>query len=238
MCLERIVPDTLGLVCVEGEKFRYDASQSNNRGTMTAEQVDGRSTRWATHRQQRRDELCHAARRAVHKQGPDLSMDEMAAAMGTSKSIVYRYFTDKSGLQAAVGIAVLDEIDDALATAARAGSTPRDQVEAMVGVYVNMLTTSPNVYRYVTQVEGPPSTFATFLSKVREYVAEPLSQLLRDRGQDTELAPLWAAGMVGFVRGAGEEWLETGTDEVSPEQLERKISSWLWAGAAAEGTNA
>lgn len=201
---------------------------------MTAEQVDGRSTRWATHRQRRRAELCHAARRAVHKQGPDLSMDEMAAAMGTSKSIVYRYFTDKSGLQAAVGIAVLDEIDDALAAAARAGSTPRDQVEAMVGVYVHMLTNSPNVYRYVTQPENRPSTFTTFLSKVRDYVALPLTEILSGRGDDAATAHLWAAGMVGFVRGAGEDWLERGADRVPPELLERKITSWLWAGAAAE----
>lgn len=165
-------------------------------------------------------------------------MDEMAAAMGTSKSIVYRYFTDKSGLQAAVGIAVLDEIADALAAAARGGGNPHDQVEAMVGVYVDMLTNSPNVYRYVTQAEHQPSSMATFLSTVREYVALPLKEIIKQRGEDGSLATLWAGGMVGFVRGAGEEWLaSTGAERVAPEALAEKITSWLWSGAVSKGLN-
>src|SRR5699024_2400938 len=190
---------------------------------------------WASHREERRAELCRAARRAVHHRGPDLSMDEMAAAMGTSKSIVYRYFADKSGLQAAVGVAVLDEVADALAAAARGEANPHDQVEAMVGVYVDMLTDSPNVYRYVTQPEHQPSSLTTFLSTVRDYVALPLKQILDDRGEDPSLAAVWAAGMVGFVRGAGEEWLAATTPRVAPEKLAVTITSWLWSGAVSEG---
>src|SRR5690625_7185343 len=77
----------------------------------------------------------------------------------------------------------------------------------MVVVYVDMLTNSPNVYRYVTHAEHQPSSMATFLSTVREYVALPLKEILNQRGEDGSLATLWAGGMVGFVRGAGEEWL-------------------------------
>lgn len=161
-------------------------------------------------------------------------MDEMAAAMGTSKSIVYRYFTDKSGLQAAVGIAVLDELAEALARAAEVQATPHDQVEAMVEVYVDTLTKSPNVYRYVTQPEGQPSTLATFISTVRDYVARPLREILVERGDDGDLATAWAAGMVGFVRGAGEEWYARAEGEIDPAVLSRTITSWLWSGAIPE----
>lgn len=162
-------------------------------------------------------------------------MDEMAAAMGTSKSIVYRYFTDKPGLQAAVGVAVLDEMAHALIEAAQEEATPHDQVEAMVGVYVHMLTTSPNVYRYVTDVANQPSTLTTFLTRVAEYVAVALQHILNQRGQDPSLAMMWAVGMVGFVRGAGEEWLNSPHPRVEPEELQRNITAWLWHGAAPEG---
>lgn len=74
---------------------------------------DGRSRRWEQHRAQRRAELTHAARRAIHHGGSDLSMDEIAGAIGTSKSIVYRYFTDRTGLQTAIGEAVLVDLGDA-----------------------------------------------------------------------------------------------------------------------------
>ncbi len=200
---------------------------------VTDTDSDGRSTRWAAHRAERRADLCRAARRAVHHRGPDLSMDEMAAAMGTSKSIVYRYFTDKSGLQAAVGIDVLDEFADALASAAQESTAPRDQVAAMVRVYVEMLTHSPNVYRFVTRPETQPSTLQTFLSRVRAFVAEPLGTILAGAGRDSALADLWAAGMVGFVRGAGEEWLAAAPrDRRTPDELTAHLTSWLWWGAA------
>ena len=71
--------------------------------------VDGRSTRWDDHRAIRRAELVHAARKAVHKGGPGVSMDEIAAASGTSKSIIYRYFEDKTGLQIAIGASVVGD---------------------------------------------------------------------------------------------------------------------------------
>ncbi|MFC3184866.1 helix-turn-helix domain-containing protein [Pseudoglutamicibacter albus] len=63
---------------------------------------DGRATRWEDHRRQRREELLIAARRAIHHGGPQLSMDEIAAAAQTSKSVYYRYFGDKDGLRAAI----------------------------------------------------------------------------------------------------------------------------------------
>jgi len=194
---------------------------------------DGRSTRWDAHRTERRAELCHAARRAVHHRGPDLSMDEMATAMGTSKSIVYRYFTDKSGLQAAVGTAVLDEMADAFGEAAHRDGPARDRLHSMVSIYVTMLAGSPNVYRFVTRVDEAASSLSTFISTVTDYVAEPLGTVLAESGSDTRLAVPWAAGVVGFVRGAGEQWLATPPEErLAPEAMVELISTWLWAGAS------
>lgn len=194
---------------------------------------DGRSTRWEAHREQRRADLVALARKAVHRRGPDLSMDEMAAAMGTSKSIVYRYFTDKSGLQAAVGQAVLDEIADALAAASRQEGSAQDRMRAMVEIYVGTLAASPNVYRFVT-VQPQGATMSTFLATVADAVGGPLREILGDADPDGELSALWASGMVGFVRGAGETWLDTpDARRLSAEQMIDLMAGWLWRGATA-----
>ncbi|MFV0427728.1 MAG: TetR/AcrR family transcriptional regulator [Beutenbergiaceae bacterium] len=193
---------------------------------------DGRSTRWDSHRQERRAQLCHLARKAVHRAGPDLSMDEIAAAMGTSKSIVYRYFTDKSGLQAAVGQSVLDEIADALERASRQQGSAQQRMRAMVQIYVGTLTNSPNVYRYVTAEQS--ASLSTFLTTVGDAVAVPLRELLGPGDADGAVAHLWAAGVVGFVRGAGESWLGTAAQErLSAAQMVDFLSGWLWRGATA-----
>lgn len=53
-------------------------------------------------------------------------MDDIATHAGTSKSIMYRYFTDKTGLQQAVSEEVMQQIREALETAAHTATSPRD----------------------------------------------------------------------------------------------------------------
>ena len=216
------------------------------RGAST---VDGRSTRWDEHRAARRAELIRAASKAVHRGGPGVSMDEIAAASGTSKSIIYRYFDDKTGLQVALGAAVVGQMHDALTQAAEAAETPRRALRAMVGVYLEMIESSPNVYYFVTRTSavagteetagrplpdgtagtGSQAPLAAFLDSVIELVAEPFARVTDVPPAD---AAAWAAGAVGFVRGAGEWWLahRDRPDTPDREQLTERVAAWLWAG--------
>lgn len=214
--------------------------------------VDGRSTRWADHREARRAELVRAARRTVHHRGPDVSMEEIAAEAGTSKSIVYRYFTDKTGLQIAVAEAVVAQIQGALEGVMRIAPTPRDGLRAMVAVYLEMIESSPHVYAFVTRDGSVESggPLGHFLDSVTALVAAPFARGLTDdrgaapdTGRDDDadlgagtptraLAEAWAAGAVGFVRGAGEWWLAHRGEPGTPdrEALTAQVAAWVWAG--------
>jgi AcrR family transcriptional regulator len=217
--------------------------------------ADGRSTRWADHREARRAELVRIARRTVHHRGPDVSMEEIAAAAGTSKSIVYRYFADKTGLQIAVAEAVVLQIQGALEGVLRIAPTPRDGLRAMVAVYLEMIESSPNVYAFVMRNGSVESggPLGHFLDSVTALVAAPFARGLteehadgrrtarRPEGAEPEdaalaarvaLAESWAAGAVGFVRGSGEWWLAHREDPASPdrEELTAQVAAWLWAG--------
>ncbi len=195
---------------------------------------DGRSTRWASHRSERRTELARAARRAVHRLGPDVSMEEIAAAAGTSKSIVYRYFTDKPGLQAAVGAAVVSDLNAALDEAGRRGVTPRDALRAMIDAYLAMVEASPNVYWFVTRPvsEHASAPLGHFMDAVATLVARPFARLVAGREDADTMADLWGSGAVGFVRGAGEWWLAHREDPDAPTraQLTERVTTWLWTG--------
>lgn len=152
-------------------------------------------------------------------------MDEIAAQAKTSKSIVYRYFTDKPGLQLAVGEAVVEQMRDALREAALTATTPRDSLRSMVAVYLEMIEHSPNVYYFVTRTApGLP-----FLDSMIELVAVPFAQEMNASEAD---AAAWGAGAVGFVRGSGEWWLQGRDTPGGPsrEELTERVTAWLWAG--------
>jgi len=208
---------------------------------------DGRATRWADHRAARRAELVRAARRAVHHRGPDLSMDDIATEIGTSKSILYRYFVDKTGLQVAVGQAVLGRMRDALEEAAARAGGPRERISAMVGVYLEMVDAPPHVYAFVTRPEATAGDVRGFVAEVADLVTEAVLPALRGDGRDGDAmeestlvaARLWAAGVVGLVRGAVDLWLgdrlaqddAPDVGRVPRQALAMHLSDWLWDGA-------
>lgn len=216
---------------------------------------DGRQTRWDAHRSARRQELTRAARRAVHHGGPDLSMEQIAAAAGTSKPIVYRYFRDKSGLQLAVGRLVLADVREALATAVASSRRPHEQLAAMVGAYIDLVESSPHVYAFVVSggVEATGQVRG-FVAEVEELVARTLLPVLRPAvpadPADLALARTWAAGGVGLVRRAVEFWIAerqahcgdaadggvAGSRDagaaLTRDELTAHITDWLWEGAS------
>ncbi|TGO05577.1 Transcriptional regulator, TetR family [Serinibacter arcticus] len=215
------------------------------------ERSDGRSRRWDTHRAARRDDLTHAARRAVHHGGPELSMDEIATAIGTSKSIVYRYFNDRSGLQTAVGEAVMQDMGAALSEVSHRAHGPHEVVRAMVGVYLGMISSSPSVYAFVTrggEAAGTAGPLSTLADDAAALLVPVLGDVLEERGGNRDGARMWAAGVIGFVRGAAEVWLaerieleaaaadratDDGADAADLDELADTLADWICAGTPA-----
>ncbi|HEV7728308.1 MAG TPA: helix-turn-helix domain-containing protein, partial [Modestobacter sp.] len=67
-----------------------------------AHRRDRRDSRWDEHRRERREQLVEATMAAVGKHGAGVGMEEIAAEAGTSKTVVYRHFADRSELYVAV----------------------------------------------------------------------------------------------------------------------------------------
>ncbi len=206
---------------------------------------DGRSSRWEQHRAERRRQLIKTARRAVSALGPGASMEDIAAAADTSKSVYYRYFGDKTGLQRAMAEVVIGQMQQKVFDAAKAATTPREGLYSMVLAYLQMAQTSPNVYAFVTRVgiaesttadDDAQDTLAHFLAAITEMIAAPMRAYLlspdRPAGPDDAAPGYWPAAAIGMVRAAGERWLcaPDGPDRPSEEQMARHITGWLLDG--------
>ncbi|WP_269939643.1 TetR/AcrR family transcriptional regulator [Arthrobacter sp. HY1533] len=196
--------------------------------------LDGRSVRWEAHREERRRELIKATRRAIHKLGPDASMEDIAATAGTSKSVFYRYFGDKSGLRQAVGTVVIRKMQERIAAARQGATEPREGVTAMVAAYLQMAQTSPNVYFFSTiPTDGDTrqqGELSGFFDSVTGMITEPLKHLLGD--SDSPLLGYWPTAAIGLVRTAGELWLQTpdGPGKPGSEAMAGQIAAWLFDG--------
>jgi len=201
--------------------------------------TDGRDTRWAEHRRARRAELVEATMKAIRRHGAGVGMDQIAAQAGTSKTVIYRHFTDRTGLYRAVVAAVDDlilrDLGSALATPG-AGGDPRALVAAAVDSYLTLVERDPEVYRFVvtrplldTPVSDDPVEGMT--SRIAEQVTAILAARLRGEGRDDRAAGTWAHSLIGLVRAAADHWV-TQPEREPREVLARQVTDLAWGGLA------
>lgn len=175
--------------------------------------ADGRDTRWAEHRLQRRTELVESTLRAIRRQGATVSLDEIAAEAGTSKPVIYRHFGDRPGLYRAVVEKTAQFIlDDLHALVDR--ERPDDLsalVRDLANGYLQLVQRDPEIYRFVMSrplVDGDlgddPVTGLTMR------IGEQIADLLRAGGYDAARADTWGHALVGCVRAATDQWIRAG----------------------------
>lgn len=179
-----------------------------------AGRTDGRDTRWAAHRESRRSELVEQTLRAIRRHGAGVGMDEIAAQAGTSKTVIYRHFGDRSGLCDAVVAAVHDYIHTDL-TAALQLTDPGDLgrlATDLADAYLALVERDPEIYRFVLNRPLEPSAVrfdptGGLPELIGDHVEAAIAVHLAESGLDPACAPTWGHGLVGFIRAAADRWM-------------------------------
>ncbi|GAA2485184.1 TetR family transcriptional regulator [Streptomyces sp. NPDC059506] len=194
--------------------------------------------------ERRRKELLEAADRVVLRDGPEASMNAIAAEAGITKPILYRHFGDKGGLYRALAIRHTDALLATLRAALDAPApTRRDRVEATLNAYLDAIESRPQVYRFLMHpAEGAGETDKGFdvgrhSAPVLRRLGEELAVVIAERvdldAEDAALARVWGHGIVGMMHAAGDWWL--GERPVSREKLVRHLADLLWGRLAEAG---
>jgi AcrR family transcriptional regulator len=206
--------------------------QASGTDVNGAADTNGRKARWAKHREQRRQELIHAAIEAVLHYGPEVDMDQVASVAGVSKPVLYRYFTDKSQLWIAVSEHISAIVVDAVAPAVASVREERDLIEATIDAYLRCIEAQPQLYRFVMDHAGIPGVHQLIAVSSRR-VAAALAQVIGDRlralGLDAGPAEPWAYGLVGFVQSVGDWWMAHGRP-MRRAALTEYLTTLLWSG--------
>jgi AcrR family transcriptional regulator len=189
---------------------------------------DGRRARWTEHRRARREELVAAAVEAVRVAGPDFAVDDVARAAGVSKTVIYRYFSDKDELVDAV----LERISSAVLLPRLLGELAKEReddvarLHAVVGAFVSLIEEEPALYRFAYAHAGR-SGRADLVAATEREIAEALAALIAARlaeaARPTGPAMTWAYGVVGMVQLAAHWW--SGTRTVPAAELVDQLTA-------------
>jgi AcrR family transcriptional regulator len=188
---------------------------------------DGRRSRWAEHRKQRRAAFVAAGAAAVDEHGPDASAEQIADAAGVSRTVLYRYFRDRDDLRSAIADHVVTAVVDSVLPHIVIGpdSTPRSVITSTVEVIVGWFDEHPNLYFFLRSRRNGPG-----LESVENTLADRVSELLKVVlvmfGLDAEQAEPGAYGIVGMVESIGSWWLAKRT--MSRARITAVVCDGIW----------
>jgi AcrR family transcriptional regulator len=177
-----------------------------------------------------------AAVEAVRQAGPDFSVDDVARSAGVSKTVIYRYFSDKDELINAVleRISTVVLLPRLLGELAVERPDDRARLHAMITAFVQLIEEEPALYRFAYAQAGR-SGRADLVAETEHEIAEALGRLMVERlaqaGRPVEPAMTWAYGVVGMVQLASHWW--AGTRLVTPSELIDQLTGLAHGGLSA-----
>ena len=105
---------------------------------MSSTETDGRRSAAAARRRARERDIIAATRALFDERGVrDAQIEDIARAVGINRAIVYRHFTGKEELFALTLVGYLDELREALASAAATSEDSSERLAAIVGAFVD-----------------------------------------------------------------------------------------------------
>ena len=201
---------------------------------------DGRSTRWDSHRRQRRQTIVTAAVAAIEAHGPEVLTAQIAELAGVPRTHVYRHFDDKQALDLAVSSLIGAQIAERIRVALASRGSVRAIISASIDEHLSWIETHPNLYRFLAQhAYTVRLSGATDAVDAKAAFAAELTTLIRRYlevlGADTSPAERIIVGLVGLVDATAAWWLETGDPARSVLTAELTDRVWVVLDRSARG---
>jgi AcrR family transcriptional regulator len=108
-------------------------------GTPKREQTDGRKRRWQQHNADRRQAVIEAALTVLARDlepGAELSVQLIADEASVHRTVLYRYFEDRTDLDVAIQQEICNRAGELLLAAVTLEGTPREIVHRIIAAYV------------------------------------------------------------------------------------------------------
>lgn len=180
---------------------------------------------------QRRSQLLDVARGLFASRGfHATSMDEIAAAAGVTKPVLYQHFPSKRALYLELLRDTGDQLLTTLGAATGRATTGRTRVEEGFAAYFRFVRASPSSFRLLfgTSVRNDPE-FARVVEQVADAATEAVSTLI-DIPTSAEQRRVLGTALVGMAEVVGRRVLADPEGDHDPDLLARWVSELAWFG--------
>ena len=159
----------------------------------------------------------------------DVSIDDIAAAAGISKGLLYHYFPTKRAFYTACVSEAAAQLLEAIYSAAKPDAEPMDQLDGAITAYLDYVEAHARAYANL-MISGV-SVDEECRAIVDETRAKLIEELLSGMGESVSLTPalkIALRGWVGFAETATLAWAEEGSP-VSSRKMRELLKTALLA---------
>lgn len=174
---------------------------------------------------------------AIRSGGPDVSIDDLAAAAGVSKPVLYDEFGGKLGVADAIAVVLAEQVERAvIAELARAGTFDiHVAMTAIVDALITLIDDDPNLYLFM--VRSIRTSDRGFLDNALVRVIHERASLVMGLLGPTlhpDHLEVLTDGVFGFLFAAVESW--QATRRLDKDELVRVLTSVIGGGFQALST--
>jgi AcrR family transcriptional regulator len=183
---------------------------------------------------ERRASILDAAATVFAERGYEAArIDEIAAAGGVSKALIYEHFPSKRELYAEIFTSGADESLSRVAAAAKPGLEGIALLDAALGAFLDFVAERPDIWRVMTQDVVDPTIVALDQTMRRKAVAAIAELVASDPGaQEQHLERRELLRVAEMINGAAiamvNWWLEN--PSAKRDDVATSLMSFLWLG--------
>ena len=185
---------------------------------------------------ERREQLLAVAAGLFATNGYDAAtMDQVAAAAGVTKPLLYQHFSSKRALYLELVDSIAQELLAAVRDAVLQADGPRQQVELGFAAYFRLVVRNEAAFRLLYgRDHADDQELGRALRAVEDAIAEAIDPLIA-AGLDDDHRRLLAYGIVGMAEGASRRFIEqrAGGGAAADEEAQKlagRMADLAWAG--------
>lgn len=179
--------------------------------------TDGRKRRWQEHNAARRQAIIDAALVVLTRDvepGGELAVQQIADEASVHRTVLYRYFDDRTDLDLAIQREICLRAGEVLLSAVTLEGTPREIVERVVGGYVDWAVENTGLMRYAER--DVPGATVKPLDDAISQVAEQIELVIGGfiavldveiSEDDRDSLTPWVFLLVGGVTAGVRSWM-------------------------------